>query len=812
LRKDAGLSQKELTKRVGTTQQQISRLESPAYEGDSLSMSRWVANVLGATVHVEIGVKTPRQRPGVAELQKRYGSKYMKESFYAHSKDGEPPERWQLLEEHVTRVAEMAAMFSRAFGSENWSVVAGRLHDVGKSHPDFQAYLKRSSGINASEYDDPGTGSHPNHSGTGAILAYERWPNIIGKTIAYLVAGHHAGLPDWFGGRDSLSYRLEAEKGIADAVRDYAKPFIEDLPPQMRPPDFAVRCRNQDAVAYHLWVRMLFSCLVDADFLDTEAFMDSDKHAQRPTFPTLHDLKSRFDHQMGKMAGDAPASLINLIRADILKACRFAAAQSPGLFSLTVPTGGGKTLSGTAFAIDHAIKHSKSRIIYVIPYTSIIEQTVDVLRKHFGPENVVEHHSNIAPEKEKESPQLGLAAENWDAPVIITTNVQFFESLYAARPGRCRKLHNLVNSVVILDEAQLIPPELLYPCVEAINRLISDYGVTVVLSTATQPALPNLCQAPREIIPDPSDLYDKLKRTNIHFPEKTNAPHDWPSLAADLITEEQVLCIVNTRPDCYALWKEMPQGTIHLSALMCGAHRSAIIADIKQRLSAGQPCRVISTQLVEAGVDISFPVVYRALAGLDSINQAAGRCNRNGESREPGTVQVFIAPKPAPVGLLRKGEDTTRELASLTGFIPDRPETFRRYFEKYYSNINDTGESWWRERLIRDASPDGHVQFRTAGKEFRLIKELSIPIIVRYSGNDKLIDRLRFAGPSRQVMRALQRYTVNVKPEAAKRLLSEDRIEEIHEGILVQADSTLYSPVIGLDIYREVYNPEDLYV
>jgi len=706
----------------------------------------------------------------------------------------------------------MAAMFSRAFGSENWAVVAGRLHDVGKAHPDFQAYLKRSGGINASEYDDPGTGSHPNHSGAGAIMAYERWPNIIGKTIAYLIAGHHAGLTDWFGGRDSLFHRLEAEKGIADAVRVYAKPSIENLPPKMQPPDFAMHCRNHDAVAYHLWVRMLFSCLVDADFLDTEAFMDPDKHARRPTFPSLHDLKFHFDSQMEKMAVEAPSTLINQARARILFACRSAGEQAPGLFSLTVPTGGGKTLSGTAFAIGHAIRHGKSRIIYVIPYTSIIEQTADVLRNHFGLGNVVEHHSNIAPEREKESPQLGLAAENWDAPVIVTTSVQFFESLYAAKPGRCRKLHNLANSVVILDEAQLLPPELLFPCVEAINRLISDYGVTVVLSTATQPALPNLCHIPREIISDPLSLYEKLKRTNILLPEEMNVPLDWPSLAAKLAELEQVLCIVNTRADCHALWKEMPKGTTHLSALMCGAHRSDIIADIKKRLPSGETCRVISTQLVEAGVDISFPVVYRALAGLDSINQAAGRCNRNGESPEPGSVQVFVAPKPAPPGLLRKGEDATRELASADSFIPDRPDAFRRYFEKYYSSINDTGENWWRENLVKDVNPDGHVPFRTAGKEFRLIKELSAPIIVRYRGNDPLIDRLRFAGPSREVMRSLQRYTVNVSPGIAKRLLTEGRVEEFHDGILVQADSTLYSPIIGLDVYREVYDPEDLYV
>lgn len=692
------------------------------------------------------------------------------------------------------------------------------LHDLGKAHPDFQTYLKQSGGIESSEYDEQGTASHPNHSGAGAILADEKWSNVIGKTIAYIVAGHHAGLPDWFGGRDSLSYRLASEKKIADAVRNYAEPLIESLPSQICPPAFAMNCRNHDAVAYHLWVRMLFSCLVDADFLDTEAFLDPARHACRPTFPSLQELQVRFNNQMNLTSRNAPPIAINGTRAEILTACRSTAKQSPGLFSLTVPTGGGKTLSGTTFAIDHAVRYGKCRIVYVIPYTSIIEQTADVLRNYFGPENVVEHHSNIAAERERESPSLTLAAENWDAPVIVTTSVQFFESLYAAKPGRCRKLHNLINSVVILDEAQLLPPEWLYPCVEAINRLVIDYGVTVVLSTATQPALPNLCMAPREIIPDPAALYDELKRTNICFPKEMSVSRDWISLAAELATREQVLCIVNTRLDCHALWKEMPEDTIHLSALMCGAHRSDIIREIKERLPSGEQCRVVSTQLVEAGVDIDFPVVYRALAGLDSINQAAGRCNREGKQPNPGQVQVFIPPKPAPTGLLRKGEDTTRELASMDDFVPDTPGAFHRYFKKYYSSINDTGEDWWRRNLVKNVNtpgpngPDGNVQFRTAGKEFRLIQDLSVPIIVRYGGNDRLIDRLRFAGPSREVMRGLQRYTVNVKPDVAKRLLFEGRIEELESGILVQADSTLYRLDTGLDIYRDAYEPEDLYI
>jgi len=728
--------------------------------------------------------------------------------------------RTQSLADHLTRTADLASTFAATFDSDAWGYCAGIFHDLGKAHPDFQKYLLEARGLDASEYEEQSAGTHPNHSGAGAVFAYEKWHNIIGKAFAYVIAGHHAGLPDWFGGQGSLTYRIENEAGIAEAVRLYAEPFIEKLPRQLKPPAFAIQCWNQEAVAFHLWLRMIFSCLVDADFLDTERFMDPDKYAQRPNFPSLADLKGGFDGKMRQMTAEAPDTPVNRVRVNVLSACRAAGEQPSGIFSLTVPTGGGKTLSGTAFALAHATHpaHPKNRIIYVIPYTSIIEQTADVLRKFFGPDNVVEHHSNIAPERERELPQLTLAAENWDAPIIVTTSVQFFESFYAAHPGRCRKLHNVVNSVVILDEAQLLPPELLHPCVEVINRLTSDYNVTVRLSTATQPALPNLHIRPAEIVPDTAALYQQLKRTSISFPGDIQLPCDWVSLAAELAAHDQVLCIVNTRPDCHALWKEMPAGTIHLSALMCGAHRSDIINTIKERLPEGQQCRVISTQLVEAGVDIDFPVVYRALAGLDSINQAAGRCNREGKQLCLGKVQVFIPPKPAPPGLLRKGEDATRELASLDDFIPDDPAAFRRYFKKYYSSINDTGEDWWRRNLVKNVNtpgpngPDGNVQFRTAGKEFRLIKDLSVSIIVRYGENNRLIERLRFAGPSRKVMRGLQHYTVNVKPDVAKRLLFEGRIEELESGILVQADSTLYRRDTGLDIYREAYDPEDLYV
>ena len=624
-------------------------------------------------------------------------------------------------------------------------------------------------------------------------------------TIAYLVAGHHAGLPDWnsqFAGNGALSLRLEQERavftGIPEAMLERELP---PLPVDLHPPEFLKR-----SDAYHFWVRMLFSCLVDADFLDTEAFMSPERAASRPRCRGIAELKPRFDAALDTMASNAVQTPVNRLRSKILAHCRRAANSVPGLFSLTVPTGGGKTLSGTAFALDHAVAHGKARLIYVIPYTSIIEQTAEVLRAYFGEENVLEHHSNL--DADKATPAQLLAAENWDAPVIVTTSVQFFESLYGARSGRCRKLHNIVNSVVILDEAQLLPPEWLTPCEEAINRLVTDYGVSVVLSTATQPALRGLVAEPREIVAHPAELYRNLKRTRIVPPDDPKRPTDWPSLAAKLRTHEQVLCIVNRRRDCYELWQAMPKGTIHLSAGMCGQHRSQVITHIKERLVAGQPIRVISTQLVEAGVDIDFPVVYRALAGMDSIAQAAGRCNREGKRDALGEVHVFVPPKPSPSGLLLKGEEVTKELIATGGFLPDAPETFTRYFDLYYGKVNETGEKWLHDNLIQDADY-GQVQFRRAAETFQMIKESS-SILVLFGESERWIKQLRFVGPTREIMRRLQRYTVSVYPRLAQTLRERGHIEEMHPGIFVQTYPGLYHKDTGLDLYSETLPIEDL--
>lgn len=722
--------------------------------------------------------------------------------LYAHSKANTPQNQWHPLEEHLRSTADNACHFAEAWNSGAWAYNAGLLHDLGKSDSRFQGYLLRCNELDDSDYDS----GRVNHSSAGASCA-EDGIKPFGRILAYLVAGHHAGLPDWHSSESAnaaLSIRLEEGRENSKRIRAFAEELISSLPPITRP-SFV------NEANFHFWVRMLFSCLVDADYLDTERFMDEEKSRQRSHYPPFSSLAPRLFDYLEDLEQKAPKSPVNEIRAEIRRVCEHKADSPKGLFSLTVPTGGGKTLSAMAFAMRHAIKHGQQRIIYVIPYTSIIEQTGHTLSRIFGRENVIEHHSNLHPEKETFRSQL--ASENWDAPIIITTNVQFFESLYAAKSSRCRKLHNIINSVVILDEAQLLPPNLLTPCVEAMNELVRNYGVSLILATATQPLLPNLDPA-SEIIPPEMRLYERLKRTIIIFPESMIRPKDWVSLAERLQRHEQVLCVVNTRRDCYDLFKLMPEGTYHLSALMCGAHRSAVIRSIRLRLQKNLPTRVISTQLIEAGVDIDFPVVYRALAGLDSIAQAAGRCNREGiinKSGRLGEVHVFMAPKPAPRGLLRKGEDTTCEM--FEGIInPDQPDAFLRYFHLFYSRINDTGSDF-RELLTKDVNPNLFVQFRTAAERFKLIDDQAQqPVIVRYGDSDQYINRLRHAGPCREITRALQRFSVNIPVRTAEAMRSDGRMEEIAPGILVQCKLKIYDENFGLAVFADQLPVEDLMI
>lgn len=725
--------------------------------------------------------------------------------YYAHSLEDRPQEEWQPLEEHLRNVAKMAGEFAGGFGSADWAIAAGQIHDLGKADGGFQGYLIHQNGLDDAEYDSTG---RINHSSAGAAYAEDVVKGVPGRTLAYLAAGHHAGLPDWHSdrtGNAALSIRLLEGRENLKRIKPTANKVAKALRAPQRPPPF-VKSGN-----YHLWVRMLYSSLVDADFLDTEAFMQSETADARSGLASLADLKVLFDRHMEEKTRNCARTPVNAVRSEILSECRSAALRAPGLFSLMVPTGGGKTLSSMAFALDHAVKYGKKRVIYVIPYTTIIEQTAAILRAIFGEMNVVEHHSNLDPEKESQRSRL--ASENWDAPIVVTTNVQFFESLYAAKSSRCRKLHNIVNSVVVMDEAQLIPVQWLIPCVHVIRELADNYGVSMVLSTATQPALPGL--APTEIVENPGRLYEKLKRTKICLPTDMQKSSEWIEVATQLQKHAQVLCVVNTRRDCHDLFKLMPEGTIHLSALMCGQHRSEKIAEIKRLLQESKPVRVVSTQLVEAGVDIDFSVVYRALAGLDSIAQAAGRCNREGNLLEQGQVHVFIPPKDPPRGLLAKAASTTREMGAFTNHDPQTPETFRRYFQLFYSCANDTGAEFLNS-LSRDVDGrQANVPFRSAAQDFRFIDDsMQRPVVVRYGDSGKWLDRLRFAGPTREIVRRLQRYTVNLPTRMVNAMLEDGRLQVVDKDkasdIIVQ--SCIRYDDTGLDVYSGQVLVEDLIV
>ncbi|MGL4944431.1 MAG: CRISPR-associated helicase Cas3' [Thermoguttaceae bacterium] len=744
---------------------------------------------------------------------------------YAHTKKGMPPEQWQLITEHADQTSVRAAEFARPFGSEAWAKIAAILHDLGKYDARFQNKLYKENGFTC-PYRVP---SGVNHSGHGAAFAEEKFGKNLGRTLAYLIAGHHAGLPDYQSDRTgtaSLVCRMTEAKDNLNKIRQELPQSLERLETNLKLP------RGVTPENYHLWVRMLFSCLVDADWLDTERFMNPERFAKRPSFPSLEELGEMFWQSMNATEANADTSLpINHIRHEIFEACCLAASKPPGLFTLTVPTGGGKTLSSVAFAIKHAQLHKLRRLIYVIPYTSIIEQTAAILRSIFGDANVVEHHSNIDRSAggvdEDTATALEMAAENWDAPIIVTTNVQFFESLYAARPSRCRKLHNIAESVVVLDEAQLITPEYLTPCIDVLNHLAATFRTSIVLCTATQPAfsdlpasLPKLNHA-TEIVPEPQRYYQSLQRVEYQFPNDPNRPMTWEELAETLQQHDRVLCVVNTRRDCrklYELVKKYDDSAVHLSALMCGEHRSDVIKNIKERLKSGTgPLRVISTQLVEAGVDIDFPVVFRAMAGLDSIVQAAGRCNREGRLPNMGKMFVFVPETDVLHGLIGKGVSTTRELL-LSGdpINAHDPATYTRYFAGFYSSLNDTGQEF-----IDDLLPthhDGSVYFRDVGDHFRLIDDKdSIAVIVKYGQSVAWIDQLRKEGPSRDLMRSLQRYTVNLRKYAFDKLVDSGAIVQLNFhnkpiDIYYQNLDSVYDSVFGLDAEFTGLSAEELVV
>jgi len=730
--------------------------------------------------------------------------------FYAHSTESKNKDDWQPLENHLGNVASLARIFASIFNAGKWGELAGYLHDVGKATDEFQRRLE-------------GQSIKVDHKTFGAHLASEN-AGRLGLILAYAIAGHHGGLPDGGEQEGELHHRLK-HGNVPDDIE--LSPEI-DLHEELRPPFKLTSDRAGFSLSF--FTRMLFSCLVDADFLDTEAFCDPEKAQVRPfsvNSKLFIELKRIFDTNLAEKVRDSNPTPVNLLRLTVLDQCREKAKLPPGFFSLTVPTGGGKTYSSLAFALDHivenSVKYGLRRVIYAIPFTSIIEQNAQVFREALGREHVLEHHCNY---RENDDPQdhiynrsRGLAAENWDAPVVVTTNVQFFESLFGNKPTRCRKLHNIAKSVIILDEAQAIPTEYLEPCMAALRELVDHYGCTVVLCTATQPALDDKSSLRMalpsviEIIDDPQQLYRDLSRTVVEFVGSLSDSE----LVERLHAEPRVLCILPTKPQTRTVFELLRgiEGVFHLSTNMYPEHRRRVLVEIRDCLKAGQPCRVISTSLVEAGVDLDFPVVYRAMAGLDSIAQAAGRCNREGkmekEGQGKGKVYVFDMEKSPSMSWLKRCMSRAAEtLRTLPNADPLGLEAMRRYFELLY-DVQELDKKQILSRL-NCLTRDLYFPFNEIAKDFRFIEDDTIGVIVP-DGQDveKLIQELCFTGFPRATLRKLQQYSVAVRSGEFTGLDAAGALEIVRGEFPVLRNMEAYRDDVGLCVERgDVWKTEDL--
>lgn len=707
--------------------------------------------------------------------------------FLAHPANSQG--RPHLLSEHLRGVGELAEQFAAQINPQlceaaRWT---GLLHDLGKYREEFQQYLRGQR-----------KGSHETHHAVyGAKLAYNQKKLVL----AFAIAAHHAGLHDAEGLRELLK-DARYDFSCLPTLQERFEAEVGKLNLNFSEPAWA-----RDKLRLELLTRMIFSALVDADFLDTEA------HYQlQPRTTFALQPEQLLQQLIAEKNSKSTAGELNALRNRIFQQCLDAAEKPPGFFSLTVPTGGGKTFSAMAFALRHAALHGLRRVIVVIPYLSIIEQNAAQYRRIFDPENqgiVIEHHSAIkvaddTDEAQRRSP-LEYAAENWDAPIIVTTSVQFIESLFASRTSRCRKLHNIARSVVICDEVQTLPTHLLNPLLSVLRELQRTYGVSFVFSTATQPAFRRSSSVTEgfaeneitEITQDTSATFAQLQRVRYRF---TSPPQtmSWASIAEQMTERRQALCVVNTRRHAFELWDELHRSlpeeerasVFHLSSWMCAQHRFALLGDdkaieadtIRARLKRGAPCRVVSTQLIEAGVDVDFPLVYRALAPLDSIVQAAGRCNREGRLTDAngqatlGEVVLFTPENHTlPPGIYQTATGITNTLlAQITeAQLATDHQLFAQYFMQLYQYADTDAKAI--QALRNDFN------FRTVAQEARVIKDDTRPVIVPYGDAPRIIADIRNKGRenfTRNDLRRLQRYIVNLY---ARDFLLLEALQQVHE-------------------------------
>lgn len=675
-------------------------------------------------------------------------------------------DREQSVKEHLQGTAELAEKFAAKFRKADWGYCCGMLHDIGKYSAEFQKKIKENLDIRV------------DHSTAGAKVC----ENLDGCywLLTYCIAGHHARLPDL--GREGLPSSLLGR--LKKRLCDYSAYEKEIEIPQITTPPIAMNPEQDPNFALSVFIRMLYSCLVDADFLDTEQFMNNGT-VQRDSGESMDVLLEKLQNYTAKWLINRNDTTIDGRRSEILRNCLEMGKSSKGLFQLTVPTGGGKTVASLAFALQHAVENHMDRVIYVIPYTSIIEQNAQVFREILSSENVLENHSNVDYESSEEFKPMQLAAENWDKPVVVTTNVQFFESLYANKSSKCRKLHNIVNSVIIFDEAQMLPPNYLKPCMAMIEELLQQYGTSIVLCTATQPALQQFLPekyVARELCPRREEQFRFFERVTYQNIDTVTEEE----MAEKLQQEWHALCIVNTRKRAQRLYEQLQgEGVYHLSTTMYPAHRKRVLAEIRERLDdkKGKKCIVISTSLVEAGVDLDFTSVYRELAGVDSIIQAAGRCNRNGErGKEESIVRIFQWEDKEQMSEQRHQIDTTQKLLA-RGKDITALESITEYFWELY---HIKGESLDVKKIL-EKFDGGDYQFATVAKDFKLIEENSVTVYIDQEPEAKaLLQEIRQQGLTKSRMRKAGQYCVSIrkKGEYEKRKML---FEEMRDAGMVEA-------------------------
>lgn len=796
----------------------------------------------------------------------------------------------QSLEQHLLGVAGMSCLYAKKLNLESQGELIGLLHDLGKYSQAFQAYIKSAVGLLNQDEDEEfvdaaGLKGKIDHSTAGAQLIWHELSKqgqlgqIVGQILSLCIASHHSGLIDCLSsdtnsfGENVFDRRMnkvnerthlqEALTKAGDSILSRAKALTgkPDMLSAMQAAlakivRFAPIKDDKSTVAqqqFGLLVRFLFSCLIDADRVDSADF-ESPKAAKLRAHGRYTEWDVLCERLEKHLAGFKPSKKIDLLRCDISNHCHNAASRDKGIYTLTVPTGGGKTLASLRFALHHAKKHKMDRVIYVIPFTSIIDQNAEVVRSILEPKGtepssvVLEHHSNLTPEEQ--SWRGKILAENWDAPVIYTTSVQLLETLFGAGTRGARRMHQLANAVLVFDEIQTLPVNCVHLFNNAINFLVEQCGSSVVLCTATQPLLDRVnvekgalrIPAGNELMPSEKRLFDELKRVEVKNRRK---PGGWSNDEIAVLAMEETrragscLVIVNTKNAAQALYLLCKQTDgipcYHLSTSMCPAHRRTILTEIRERLEQQRPVLCFSTQLIEAGVDVDFGAVIRFTAGLDSIAQAAGRCNRNG-LRDIGIVHVV---NPTDENLeklpdISIGRDKAERVLdeyedNPLQFGNDRIglEAMERYYTYYFFdrqsemdyplsdkaightdtllNLLSANSLAVHEHNKTGKAPNIYLRqsFMSAAKAFKAIDAPTRGVIVQYGKEGQAIvaDLCAAYLPDKEfdMLRRAQQFTVNVFPNVLERLTKAGAVQEIQEGTgILYLDYRYYSDEFGL--------------